>query len=146
VLCVVQGSGLCDELITRSEESYRVDPHSFSPADRRCDLHIPPPVHSLLSVQCTHLGGPSHASHHSAVNLRACCQSASFLQRSVACNSADRNEDVLPLGTYTVGGGVGTWRLPACVRHPYGLRFKNIMFRGRGMIVFRHLTGQKNGY
>jgi hypothetical protein len=66
---------------------------------------------------------------HRAVYLTILPSGAPFLLHTAACNLADRNKDVPPFSPFNGGGGEGgnTWRRLAYVRHPYIVRFNNIM-------------------
>jgi len=68
---------------------------------------------------------------HRAVYLESLLSGAPFLLHTAACNSVDRNEDMLPFSPFNRRGGRGgnTWRRLTYVRHPYIVRFQNIMLR-----------------
>jgi hypothetical protein len=62
--------------------------------------------HLLLGVQCAHPSSPLMLAIHRAVYLTSLLSGAPFLLRTTACNSADRNKDVLPFSPFNGGAGV----------------------------------------
>ena len=46
---------------------------------------------------------------HLAVYLKSSLSGAPFLLHNAACNSADRNEVILPFSPFNGGGWVGGW-------------------------------------
>lgn len=47
---------------------------------------------------------------HRAVYLKSLLSGAPFLLHTAACNSADRNEDMLPFSPFIGGGREGGWQ------------------------------------